>query len=160
MLKIQFEGHKELRKLLKNTPPMIFAKAVVPSARRAMAPVSKLAKKNITAAKAKETGLLRKSIGTKSKAYKRHGNVWVGVGARTGFRQSVTLKDGRTVLRNPVKYVHLVEQGFRHRNGTQIPGRVFLRSAMLAERNKIEQRLAAELGSKIPALTAKLHKKK
>ena len=51
--KVKFEGHKEFKRLLKNTPPMIFAKAVVPSARRAMAPVSKLAKKNITAAKAR-----------------------------------------------------------------------------------------------------------
>lgn len=62
----------------------------------------------------KETGLLRKSIGSKVKVYPSGVTVAI-VGPRTGFRQQVTRKRGRWVPKvetaNPTKYAHLVELG-------------------------------------------------
>ena len=153
-------GDKELRQLFKKTPPHIFNKAVVPASRRAMTPVAKTTKKNITAAKLRGSGLLRKSIGIKAQKYNRQGNVWVGVGPRLGFRQVVTTKDGITMLRNPIKYMHLVEHGFRSRSGQMIPGRAYLASAMLSHQRRMESQLASELGTEIPKRMARLNKQK
>ena len=124
-----------------------------------MAPVAKNAKKNITAAKLRGSGLLRKSIGVQAKKYTRRGIIWVGVGPRTGFRQAVTLKNGQTVLRNPIQYAHLIEKGFRSRGGAALPGRAYLRAAMLSQQGTIEGRLASELAKQIPKIAAQLTKK-
>lgn len=60
----------------------------------------------------KESGLLKKSIGTKEKTYKNSGVVMAIVGPRSGFKRWVTVR-GLRKLRNPVRTAHLVEQGTR-----------------------------------------------
>ena len=70
--------------------------------------VHKRASKKRTAAKREvpvDTGLLKKSIGKKVKTYRQDGVVWVAVGPRSGFEEHI---DG-VVVKNPVKYAHLVE---------------------------------------------------
>ncbi len=58
-----------------------------------------------------DSGLLRRSLGQKVKGYRDSGIVVGIVGPRTGFKESVTTKRGRTVYRNATKYAHLVELG-------------------------------------------------
>lgn len=63
---------------------------------------------------AKETGLLRRSIGSKVKTY-GSGVVVAVVGPRLGFRKQVTRPRNRphagAQIADPVKYAHLVELG-------------------------------------------------
>ena len=82
----------------------------------------------------RESGLLRKSIGAVTRTDKS-GFVLVIIGPRVGFKQQVKLKKGRifrqrgartvwipkpspeqlSMMRNPIKYAHLVELGTRYR---------------------------------------------
>jgi hypothetical protein len=55
---------------------------------------------------AKDTGLLKKSIGQKVKVYRNSGAVVGIVGPRKGFR---TIRNGRPV--DPVKYAHIADKG-------------------------------------------------
>lgn len=90
-----------MKRRVKNT---ILRKAM----RRSAALVLKAAKTNLVA---KDTGLLRKSLGSNVKAYRSNGVVVAIIGPRKGFRQQVTRKDGASVMADPVKYAHLVEKG-------------------------------------------------
>lgn len=157
MPRLTLHGDRELRQLLKRTPPEVLARAITPATRRAMAPVARTAKKRLTRMRLHDrSGLLRKSIGVRSKRYHRDGTMWVGVGPRTGFRQIVTTRTGRTMLRNPVKYAHLIEFGFRHRSGRIVPARSFLGAAMEQHQSGIISGVAAELATQIPKVAARL----
>lgn len=67
----------------------------------------------------RETGLLKKSLGRKVKAYPKSGVAVAVIGPRNEakFRQQVTRTRGRraprTLIANPVRYAHLVEGGTR-----------------------------------------------
>lgn len=78
----------------------------------------------------KETGLLRRSIGSKVKTYPSGVTVAV-VGPRLGFRKEVLRKRNRPFapasMANPVKYAHLMELGTR-----SLPARPFLAPALRA----------------------------
>lgn len=81
--------------------------------RRAVTDAAKVVRDRAKANVPIQSGLLRKSIGTKIKTYKT-GVVVAIIGARTGFKREVTVKGPRgsyTQLRNPVYYAHLVEFG-------------------------------------------------
>ena len=157
---IRLEGDRELRRMLRSAPPAVLDRAIAPAARRAMTPVSRTAKKRITQLRLHDrSGQLRKSIGVRAKRYRRKGIVWVGVGPRTGFRQTVTTRTGRILLRNPVKYAHLVELGFRHRSGRLVPARPFLDPAMRHHQPSIVRQLTTELGVQIPRITERLAKR-
>lgn len=66
----------------------------------------------------KETGLLRRSIGSKVKVYKDTGIAVAVAGPRVGFRQEAERPRNRpgapASMADPVKYAHLVELGTRH----------------------------------------------
>ena len=157
---ITLKNERELRRLFDQTPAAVFDRAVAPAARRTMTPVSRTAKKRITALRLHDrSGLLRKSIGVQAKRYKKRGTMWVGIGPRTGFRAVVTTRQKRVVLRNPVNYAHLIEQGFRHRSGRVVPARSFLRAAMLDHLATIERQFATELSIQIPKVTERLAKR-
>ena len=123
-----------------------------------MAPVSRLAKKQLTKVTQKRyrSGTLRKSIGTRSRRNRRAGTIWVGVGPRLNTRQAVTLPSGRIQMRDPVKYAHLVERGFTHYRGRIVRARPFLKTAMRQLRPTMERSIANELGTQIPKVTARL----
>ncbi|MFW5829172.1 MAG: HK97 gp10 family phage protein [Planctomycetota bacterium] len=161
MSTIRLVGDRELRRMLRRTPPQVLDRAISPAVRRAMAPISGSAKKLITRHQFRDSsGLLRKSIGVRAKRYRRNGVAWVGVGPRTGFRQTVTTKTGRVLLRDPTKYAHLIEQGFTHRSGRLVPARPFLEPAMRAHLPGLERQLVSELGTQIPKIAARLAAKR
>lgn len=154
---IRLEGDRELRRMLHRAPPEVLDRAIAPASRRAMTPVARTAKKRITQLRLHDrSGLLRKSIGVRAQRYRRAGIMWVGIGPRTGFRQVVTTRTGRIVLRDPVKYAHLIELGFRHRSGRLVPARPFLDPAIRQHQPTVVRQLAAELGTQIPRIAERL----
>ena len=103
--------------------------------RKGVAEGTKLPTKRAKQLAPKETGLLRKSIGRKTKVYRNSG-VAVGIiGVRKGFRTEVEV-NGRTEIRNPTNYLHLVEFGT-----ASTPAQPFLRPAW--DQTKGEARKAA-----------------
>lgn len=154
---VHLRGDRALRRMLRSAPPEVLARAIAPASRRAMAPVARTAKKRITSLRlADRSGLLRKSIGVRSKRYHKRGVMWVGIGPRTGFRQVITTRTGRLVMRNPVRYAHLIEEGFRHASGRRIPARPFLGPAIAQHQGTIIRDLTTELGQQIPKITKRL----
>ena len=154
---VTLKGTKELRALLRKAPDAILDRAIAPATRRAMAPVSRTAKQRITQLRLHDrSGLLRKSIGVRAKRYRRKGTMWVGIGPRTGFRQMVTTRTGRVLLRDPIRYAHLVELGFRHRSGVQVPRRPFMDTAIREHLPTIIPQLTSELSIQIPKVAARL----
>lgn len=143
-----------LKRRVKNT---ILRKAM----RRATAIVLKAARGNCP----KDTGLLRKSLGSKVKAYRQSGVVVGLVGPRKGFKQEVTRKGGGKMQADPVRYAHLVEFGRKEvtttktvlsdgttvfgRSVRMVPPRPFLRPAWdqnkAAVREVIANTVAEEL---------------
>lgn len=88
----------------------------------------------------KSTGTLAKSIGRKVKIYRESG-VAVGiVGPRQGFRRTVTLKSGRQLVMDPVKYSHLVELGTRRSRA-----KPFLRTAWESTKGEAENALVSTM---------------
>lgn len=91
----------------------------------------------------RDTGLLKKSLGRKVKAYARTGVAVAVVGPRNDpkFRQQVTRAKGRkrprTLLANPVRYAHLVE------GGTQLaPPHPFLAPAVGGQQSAVREAMA------------------
>jgi HK97 gp10 family phage protein len=79
--------------------------------RKALGEASRLTLWAARAQTPKRSGLLYKSLGRKTKVYKS-GVVVAIVGARRGFRKKVgERKDGRPIMADPTKYLHLVELG-------------------------------------------------
>lgn len=121
--------------------------------RKAIRQASKATTKAAKANAPVDTGLLRKSIGSKIKTYKS-GVVVAIIGPRTGYRRAVD-RSGRRVklidvsrksapvdaeIRNPVNYAHLIELG----TVTSAP-RPFLRPALQQTQGEV----AAIVGEQI-----------
>ncbi len=117
---IKIEGLKELNKLMKFLPDAMQRKIYLGAIREAGKPILKEAKHR--ARSAGDTGLLAKSIGAKTRLYKRSGVRVLIMGPRTGHGKTIeqalpknltgSKSKSVTVFRDPVKYAHLVE-GFR-----------------------------------------------
>ena len=86
-------------------------------------------------------GQLRKSLAHKIKVYE--GAVVGVVGARKNFRLQIgeTVKDGKPVFVNPVKYLHLVELGTKR----GVTGSRFLREALRTNLPAVRQRIVEAL---------------
>jgi HK97 gp10 family phage protein len=88
----------------------------------------------------KETGLLKKSIGSKVKVYPSGVAVAI-VGPRQGFKAEVTREKNRrfpwTGTSNPTRYAHLVELGTR-----QAPAKPFLKPALAGQQAAIREAMA------------------
>lgn len=70
-------------------------------------------------------GVLKKSLGIKTKKYRRSGTIVTALGPRSGFKVPVVdRRTGKTKLVNPQMYSHLVERGTQHS-----PPQPFLRPA-------------------------------
>lgn len=136
---IVLTGDKELEKKLLGLEKKVYNRVVRGATERSMRPVRDSAKQRALAIK--DTGLLAKSIGVKTKSYPRKRVVVSLVGPRKGFKREVTrtttLPDGREVtkkmLANPANYAHLVEFGTQAhslgggsqiRDGLQFPGAI------------------------------------
>jgi hypothetical protein len=103
-LKIQarIEGVERLQAIMKSLPAQVARRVLRPALNAEGSKVVTQSKLMVP----KSTGLLKKSIGKKTKTYTQTGNIVVVVGPRTSFRQMVSGKP-----RDPVKYAHLVEFG-------------------------------------------------
>lgn len=126
-------GMKELQDTLDLLPDAM-ARGVLRSATsKGMTPVSRAAKSNVRQLTS-GTGTLAKSIGKKSKLYRRSGTAVTIVGPRTGYKVQVgerqnsfgqayrTGSKTKAIYRNPTQYAHLVERG--HRIRINIGGRL------------------------------------
>ncbi len=112
-------GDKALERKLKQLPDDIFRKTTRKAAAMSMTPVAKEARQRARAVA--DTGTLARSIGKRTKTYRRSGVVVTIVGPRKGFRELVgtrlnpftrafrTGEATRKVFRDPLKYAHLVE---------------------------------------------------
>jgi len=119
---IVLTGDKELirkmQRLAEKTQKRIVQKAMKKGAAR----VRKAAKRRVPV----ETGLLKKSLGSKVARRKRDKVVVGIIGPRTGFKKQ--MPDGS--YRNPVRYAHLVELGTKRAGA-----KPFLRPAFEQERD-------------------------
>ena len=139
---VELFGEKELLAMTRRLPVKVYRKAFRSALTKTGRRIARRAKD--FAEKSKETGLLKKSIGSKVWTGRDGMTMGVVIGPRTGFRQAVvTGKKGRKkalskkktmeaisgggeqTFRDPVKYAHLVEQGTK-----RVAARPFLRPAL------------------------------
>ncbi len=163
-------GQKELLHKLMDLPNKVFRKCLTSASRKAMKPVIAQARATV----AVESGALKRSIGLRTKVYKRQGAVVTVVGARGGFGMAF---HGRN--RNPAMYSHLVEKGHRivargsmtmvakkkgggltklRGSGTElgnVPAMPFLRPALENSHSSVVNALRDEIGSFIAKEAAK-----
>lgn len=117
-VKVELLGANQVRSLLTGWKPSTQRRMIRPAVTKGARIISRATKREAP----KESGLLKKSIGTKVKTYKS--GVVVGIiGPRKGFRRPVIVsratKKGerkgtagvRVVYRDPAKYAHLVHGG-------------------------------------------------
>lgn len=118
-LRGKMSGEKALNRKLSRLKEAVNRRVL----RKAVTAASKPVLKEAKAKAPKETGLLKKSLGRRTKTYRNSGTAVAVVGPREGFKKEVTV-NGKTEVRNPVKYAHLVEYGT-----IQTAAHPFLRSA-------------------------------
>jgi HK97 gp10 family phage protein len=134
---MQLVGDKELNKLLLRLPEKmlgdVMKKTVTSGARK----IRTTARKRIEVTDAVETGLLKKSLSTKTRLSKRLGTVR----ARVWPKKLVQGVGPRGRKRVPYYYAHLVEFGHRIVNAWgshgHVPARPFLRPALDENRTRI-----------------------
>ncbi len=131
MIALVLKGDKKLAKALHKLPNAAFNRVIRPANTKVMRPVLRAAKALVPV----EYGVLKKSLGIKTKTYPKKGVVWTAIGPRVGFHlpigNKVKLADGTTrtftYVRAPIKYAHLVELG--HGGPYAAPAHPFLRPA-------------------------------
>jgi HK97 gp10 family phage protein len=82
-------------------------------------------------------GASRKIFGPAMKSYFRK----KGEAKRAGVPLVVKSKK----VRKPTRYLHLVEKGFKHRNGKQVPGHGMLRKSMEQTKEQVKRRVRLKL---------------
>ena len=106
------------------------------------------------------TGLLQKALQTKDSKHTSR-KLYSLVGAsrkifgpamKNYFRKKAEAKRAGVPLvvkskkvRKPTRYLHLVEKGFRHRSGKQVPGHGMLRKSMEQTKEQVKQRVRMKL---------------
>lgn len=113
MVTIQIDKavERKLQRALHALPDKIFEKVVKSAANLAMRPVIRAARAKVPV----NQGLLKASLGTRRKTYKRAKVVYVAVGPREGFKDPETGAEPRF-------YAHLVELGTAPHNVPAPPG--------------------------------------
>lgn len=122
-IKVRIDGLQDVMKRLRAVDSKVQKKIL----RKALGKGSKIVLAEEKAQAPRETGLLRKSLGRKTKVYRHSGVVVVIVGPRTGMKQDVR-RHGRNKLRparaaDPTKYAHLAGPGRRQVFMTQAAAR-------------------------------------
>jgi HK97 gp10 family phage protein len=149
---LQLQGDRQLRNLLKDLPKKVARKGLKKAAEAGIKPVARSAKAKAPV----DTGILRKSIGKKTKSYR---NAAVSMtGARTdmtGFvKRALARGDARTAKnatrKVPSNYIHLVQYGTKpHRVGNRIHhgarANPFLKRAFNEQRGAAETAVASTL---------------
>lgn len=165
----KLEGAKELQRRLFKLDDKIQNKILKGAVRKAARPVVKDARKRVP----KDSGLLRDSIGTFVKKYKRSSTAVAVIGSRRTFsvskRTQTTASGAQIEHRNPAFYAHLVEFGTKQHfqpvatigsiviKGFQHPGtkpQPFLEPAFKANERKAFNIMNDELGKHLKAAGA------
>jgi HK97 gp10 family phage protein len=120
---LQLEGDKALAKVFKTLGPKVQRRVLRSAVNAATTPVTKAAKAKADASK--QSGLLKKALGKKTKSYSKSMTVVGIVGARTNV-----IGEYKGKKRWPAKYSHLVEKGHIARDGSFVPPKPFLQPAM------------------------------
>lgn len=157
-IKARIEGIEQVQAMLKNLTPATQRKVLRPALNAEGVKIRQAAKRNVP----NVTGLLRKSLGKKSKTY-TDGTVIVIVGPRRGFKRVI---DGKP--RNPVNYAHLVEFGTKPhflrpqktkgKTGKMHPGARAQKPITRAAESALvgaAQRMATRMAAEIEKLAAK-----
>lgn len=132
---IKLSGMRELQTALEKLPKELRRTAESAALRGGMEPVRKAAKGNL--AKSKDTGLLQSALGLTVRKT-RKGQLTARVGARSGFKKSVTRKGRKKPeMADPTKYAHLVEYGT-----SRAPAQPFIRPALDSSQDQITDGLA------------------
>ncbi len=159
---ISLVGDKDLIRKLDRLGKKGYRRTVAKAASKAMTPVAKLAKRLAPVGTGPTRGLLKKSIGKKSKWYR--GTRVVIIGPRTTFKRVIVTRKGIRRV-NPVNYAHLVELGHRAVTGGKVErldgrsvkgpktgrvvghvaGQPFLRPALFQNKENIKRILHREL---------------
>ena len=109
MMTTEIGGTEELAKMLRSLPDRL-AEKYGKAALRAAARITTGA---VQSRMPVDTGLARESVGaSRLRHYKESGTLFIAVEVRKNFRREVTV-GGRTMIRNPRKYMHLIEGGRR-----------------------------------------------
>ena len=162
---ISLIGDKELIRKLDRLAKRGYRNTVAKAMSKAATPVSRLAKRLAPVGEGPTRGLLKKSIGKKSKWYR--GTRVVIIGPRKTFKRTITTKSGKVRSVDPANYAHLVELGHsivtggkvdRINRGTgrppskkqgrvvgHVPAQPFLRPALLQNKQNIKGIMAREL---------------
>lgn len=102
----RLDGIAEARRNLQHLGEQMRKRILRKAVRAAAKLIEKAAKSHADASK--DTGLLKKSIGTVVRVYRGGDKVIAVIGPRVGFRRVI---DGRVM--DPTKYAHLVENGVK-----------------------------------------------
>ena len=113
-------GAKDLERTFRTLGDRVQRKITRQAVNAGATPVVKAAR----AKAAKESGLLRKSLGKKIRTYKQSGTVAAIIGPRTDVEGEY-----KGEIRKPKFYAHLVEGGHIDANGNHVPAQPFLRPA-------------------------------
>ena len=156
-------GIDEVRRMVEGLPEQVFNKSLPVALTDAAKVVVKAVREN-----AKKvgfpfgSGLTHKSIGTRRKNYKKSGVIFVAIGPRTGYKQTVTRPGSKAAtIADPTKYWHLIEYGFVHkRSGRRIAPRPIFRSALEDHQAAVVQRIYTKLAKEIPKQAERLARKK
>jgi HK97 gp10 family phage protein len=140
-------GDRELRELLSELPKRVASKGNRAAVTAGAKPIAKAAR-----AKApKQSGLLKKAMGTKIKTY-RSGAGTIAV-AVIGARRAVQ-GDYKGRKRVPANYIALVNNGTKHAQGNDFLGEAYrenksaAQTAIAAKFNQVIEAEAAKLGMK------------
>ena len=93
-----------------------------------------------------------KSIGTTVRKT-RKGQTTARVGARTGFKTTVT-RNGKPVIADPVKYAHLVEYGTTHS-----AAKPFIRPAIESTQDQVMGAMATGYDKHLTKVVARIRRK-
>lgn len=150
---MKMRGDKELIRALKKLPDKIARKVARKSVNAGATEIVKAARTN--AKVQKDSGLLAKSMGKKSKTYKAAGVIVSIIGPRRNVEGTHNGK-----RRVPFFYAHLVESGhIDARTGRFIPGSAFMTRAAESSKGAAIAKVTSKARTEINAEAAKLKQK-
>lgn len=148
----KIEGLEQIEQALRQLTPDLQRKSIESATSYAFSPVVSAAKRKVPVG----LGILKRSLGIKKVKYKGGGVVWIGFGARSGFKVRIgTVKrgprKGKPIYSNPTNYLHLVEMGT-----ATAKARPFLRPAFDANHQRVHTRFTDKLSREIDRHVARL----
>lgn len=159
-MKVDKQAMAQLERALEELGGKAARRVLRKAATKALKPMVKTARQYLRRNKSKRTGLLAKSLGTKTKTYRKSGTVFSAMGPRSGFEAIITDPSGRQYLANPANYAHLVEFGTRpHGRHPGARAKPFMRPTFDQHVKSVVRVTSREIGKGIEKEAAKLGRK-